>query len=299
MVAITPTPTPPGHSPSVPSVSPAPTQLPASGSAITTPQAFLRALVVSDFDFPATAAATPIDLLMQFVKDPTVQAELAKYTSLSNICLELRQAHFHSLAMTELAEVMHQAEDPTERRRAATALLRATRPAKPPVAKAAAQEDPDEAGSHEAGPDEAEEEATTPVPSPTTRPSAALTVQQVIDKLIEAAENLNAPTENAGLSTLAAFCDDDAEFNGEPLPTDSLAACVETFAETEITQIPACDRRTGPEDLAVSGDTATCSIQWRPSAGMAPLILRLTLKRAPISRCPDAWLITSLKLSRH
>ena len=93
MVAASPSSVPASRA-STPPAPPAPT--------ITTPQAFLSALIASNFDFAKISAQVSPTQLMEFVQDPEVLAKLGHITSFSNICTNLRYAHYREIAMRQL-----------------------------------------------------------------------------------------------------------------------------------------------------------------------------------------------------
>lgn len=195
--------------------------------------------------------------------------------------------------------------DPVEQRRAAATLLRATQAPLIPLRR------DEESGLLSPASRAEPREATPsrPTPSPRFAPRTSLTPEHIVNTLCTCLGNNDAHEANSGLATLAAFLDDNASANGEPLPTPASPMPDEDSAD--LLDDLADHAGHGPLaitlDAAWSGKTAILSndghtailtqhFQSRRSADNR-YILRFTLERRQDSRRPDCFLIT--RIDKH
>lgn len=90
-----------------------------------TTDAILTALIESDFDVLAAAAALSITTaaLTQAMRDPPVRQAIAHYHAAAAILIPLRTLHAGRAAIDSLERSLHEATTPAEQRRAAVAIL--------------------------------------------------------------------------------------------------------------------------------------------------------------------------------
>jgi len=116
----------PSDAPVAPSPAPSP---------ITTPDAFLQALIATNFDFPSLARAIPAPTLLTLIKTPDLLASLDDLARFSATCAALRDADLRQLALSHLAAIVADpSADPVETRRAASSILRASNQPREPRA---------------------------------------------------------------------------------------------------------------------------------------------------------------------
>lgn len=203
----------------VPRMTAAPSCLPAisspPGQPLTPPdRALLSAILAHDEDYPAVAAATGVDLLdlYDFITQPHVAQRLAVHR-------DARACADRAAALAVLRDVMKSSDSPVERRRAASAVLRALSP--PRAGAQAAREvqpprtpSPDLSGEDSAGRPAREGDPDHPADSPetpSTPPDA--TIRQL-------ASASGIPLTDF-LYVLHSYCAPGATLFGEPVPASS------------------------------------------------------------------------------
>lgn len=313
--------TPPLRGGSAPSSTPSPvpcSQFPAPSPSIPapSPSAFLSQLLSTNFNVAALVETISPDQLLTLIQSPEVHHHLESLIAFTNTCLQLKQAQAKALALESLADVARTTTDLIEKRRAATALLRASNPAHPPRSTEAPQSAsstpqpplPSAPSSQFPAPSASPPVPRSPFPvhstfpAPFAHPSPDLMPEDLFAHTRRAIEHNNTPEPDTGLATIAALADPALQINGAPVSFDDPVQTYFDICDSPLGAAVAADQPiptvTEPAhpftDPARAESTHTLILS-RPD--LPASALKITLRRVPDPADPASmWRITKLDI---
>jgi hypothetical protein len=265
-----------------------------------TPRAeqLLIALAAADFDTAkilATGAFTIIEIA-DLTADETFQKRQAALMSLKKTALTLQAIEARQACMKALKHVVEATEDLVEKRRAATALLRATTAALIPTTERQPRTQKETDKQPDPPPDP---------PKPKHAPDPDYSATDVVHIIAHAARNAAEP-ENTDLATIAAFASETATIDDQPFAPedpedqDALNDSIDMLAHSSLAVLR------GTQSLWPSNKPTESPTQHTHFRGYYvkktdsrhELIITLTKSQAPDSRAPDCWLVSALTVRR-
>jgi hypothetical protein len=190
------------------------------------PPSPLHTFIQTRYDLHRTSRLLdlPIPDLLTWLADPQTNRTLQQLRAAAELALTLRALETRRTALDALEEVINATEDLIEKRRAATALLRAlnTRPR--------TESDQSRVREHASAPSAqcpmpTASPAQYPIPTASPRDSGLRTQDSLASLLTNLADALardraDSPTADNALAALHAACTDDATLNDRPIPAD-------------------------------------------------------------------------------
>jgi hypothetical protein len=265
-----------------------------------TPRAeqLLIALAAADFDTTkvlATGAFTIIEIA-DLTADETFQKRQAALMSLKKTALTLQAIEARQACMKALKHVVEATEDLVEKRRAATALLRATTAALIPTTE-----------RHPRAPKDKQPDPPPDPPAPEYTPDPSYEPQTVANIIAHAARTVDDPEPNTGLATIAAFASETATIEDQPFAPedpgdqDAINDSIDTLANSSLNQA-----RNSPTHWTSRKPIETSAHHCQHFRGFYikktdsrhELAITLTKSQAPDSRAPDCWLVSALTVRR-
>jgi len=244
--------------------------------------------------FAAAARLSATDLA-HFAADPDIQAHIAHLKKLATDSLYLRAAHAREVAIAELETLAQSSEDPIEKRRAASQLLRATSAALIGSRQPRTDEPADEP-----------EDDTEPLPAPRFRPSPTFDIEKLHRELLYTLVCLVPDySDRDGFraeanATFAEFVDHDATINGEPIPTDTPRETFEAVEDSALSQVILAGNQCPNKRPFANQSGAHFSTILHTSGRGTEIdtvrIIDIDFTRDDDSRHPNCWLIARINI---
>lgn len=296
---------------------PTPTLAPAAPAPDLT-EALLKFLLDSGFDLRAAAQHFSATHVADLAATPLFQTRLAALIALTNTGIFFRAADARRKSMDELEAALGQTSNPVEKRRAATALLRASaaplipshRAPKGPIPIAPPPTPPTpprapKAPPRPAPPPERPPRRREPPPAPAHEPHPKLSPENVASIVTAAVCAPDDPEPNAGLSTISALAADDALIDDAPLdpgdPADPLdvADAIARLARSSLRHAAGTTDAGPSRPPTITPDQAALFRTLRAPTPEGPRTLELTLHltKSTAQHALNCWLITSLAIA--
>lgn len=221
---------------------------------------------------------------MEFVSDPATQSKLADLARVAHAGLTVRAAEARQVAIAALEEVAKTAEDPIEKRRAASALFRATASPLVPLAAHAAGTTPN---------------STAPAPPRRAAPVVrSLRQLRPADVALYAMHSLQAgatPEPQSDIATLAELSEASITIDSREIPTTDLDALGAAVKQTCLRHVRATtDLRPWVETTFTQPSEDEYITRYSCSTGSGHIRIDLRLRRSPRDDRSHHWLIHSI-----
>lgn len=260
---------------------------------------FIATYISSNFNLAAAAkaASLPLEKAHLYTTDPGIQAHLEAHFRFLHSTLKCVAAGARHTLIARLTKLLAECDDPEEQSRLLVQLQRATAASIVPA-------------GHARGVGAEAQASNGRAPARVTRPAGApfpsYTPEQVGSLVMDSLVYFDRPDENSALATIASFAADRCEVNGESLPVEDDAQCVEILEHTGLRELQRCmhysSRKTPhviERDRAVLHYEAILSKPgtWNRSSEERSITITLA-KQGANSVYPSCWLIESLTTER-